>query len=336
MSRRSGLGRGLSSLIPQSAEAVADGGAAGTLLAELDITTISPNPNQPRVHFDEDSLAELAASISHIGVLQPVLVYRLDDGGYRLIAGERRWRAAQRAGLTSIPAVIRSAPEDVALVEQALVENLHRQDLTPLEEAAAYLQLVDDFGLTHDEIAQRVGKNRSTISNTLRLLGLPGDVQRMLADGELSAGHAKALLGAPDRQLQSELAAKIVADGWSVRATEQAVSAARQQTQNDHTTELPRPQPWSGVESDDDQPGSPPADNVPAPPAVPAGSRGDRAASLFEVEQLLEERLDTRVRAELGKRGRLIVEFADLEDLTRIYHIIVGVADQPASIDGGG
>lgn len=246
MSRRSGLGRGLSSLIPQVPAADVAGGVDGTVLAELDVTAISPNPNQPRVHFDEDSLAELSASIGHIGVLQPVLVYRLDDGGYRLIAGERRWRAAQRAGLTSIPAVIRAAPEDIALVEQALVENLHRQDLTPLEEAAAYLQLVDDFGLTHDEIAQRVGKNRSTISNTLRLLGLPADVQRMLADGELTAGHAKALLGATDRQLQSELAGRIVTEGWSVRATEQAVTAARHEPQDDRTAELPRPQPWTG------------------------------------------------------------------------------------------
>lgn len=325
MSRRSGLGRGLSALIPQVATPDDTTEPTGTVLAELDVTSISPNPNQPRVHFDEETLAELSASIGHIGVLQPVLVYRLPEGGYRLIAGERRWRAAQRAGLTTIPAVIRAAPEDIALVEQALVENLHRQDLTPLEEAAAYLQLVDDFGLTHDEIAQRVGKNRSTISNTLRLLGLPADVQRMLADGELTAGHAKALLGATDRQIQSELAGRIVSDGWSVRATEQAVQASRAPA-DDRTAELPRPQPWGGGVSGERGLAPVPSDDEPSTSApAPDGSRANRPASLFEVEQLLEDRLATRVRAELGKRGKLVIEFADLDDLARIYHIIVGL-----------
>lgn len=329
MSRRSGLGRGLSALIPQVPTPDDTAEPTGTVLAELDVTTISPNPNQPRVHFDEETLAELSASIGHIGVLQPVLVYRLPEGGYRLIAGERRWRAAQRAGLTTIPAVIRAAPEDIALVEQALVENLHRQDLTPLEEAAAYLQLVDDFGLTHDEIAQRVGKNRSTISNTLRLLGLPADVQRMLADGELTAGHAKALLGATDRKLQSDIAGRIVTDGWSVRATEQAVQASRTAPADDRTTELPRPQPWGGGVGGERGlvPVPDPDDDEPAlmPTSIDDG-RANRPASLFEVEQLLEDRLATRVRAELGKRGKLVIEFADLDDLARIYHIIVGLS----------
>ncbi len=220
MSRRSGLGKGLSSLIPQ-AEPTSVDEADGPLFIELPIGDISPNPNQPRVHFDEDTLGELAASIAQVGVLQPVLV-RPAEGRYELIAGERRWRAAQRAGLTTVPAVVRTT-DDASSVEQALVENLHRQDLTPLEEAAAFQQLIEDFGLTHDDVARRVGKSRSTVTNTLRLLGLPPAVQHLLADGKLSAGHARALLGTPDRSLQEQLARQAAADGWSVRTTEDAV-----------------------------------------------------------------------------------------------------------------
>ena len=172
---------------------------------------MTPNPHQPRVHFDEETLAELAASIAQLGVLQPVLVRRVGDT-YQLIAGERRWRAARRAGLATVPAVVRTT-DDVRAVEQALVENLHRQDLTPLEEAAAYQQLIEDFGLTHDDVAQRVGKSRSAVTNTLRLLGLPPGVQHLLADGKLSAGHARALLGTPDRALQERLARQAVERG---------------------------------------------------------------------------------------------------------------------------
>ena len=185
------------------------------------VADIEPNPNQPRVHFDEETLAELAASIAQLGVLQPVLVRVVDDR-YQLIAGERRWRAARRAGLATVPAVIRTS-DDVSAVEQALVENLHRQDLTPLEEAAAFQQLIEDFELTHDDVAQRVGRSRSAVTNTLRLLGLPPGVQHLLADGKLSAGHARALLGTPDRALQERLARQASAEGWSVRTMEEMV-----------------------------------------------------------------------------------------------------------------
>lgn len=233
MTRRSGLGKGLSSLIPQAEHAVVDGDAP--VLTEIAVGAISPNPHQPRVHFDEESLAELAASIGQIGVLQPVLVRRVDDV-YQLIAGERRWRAAKRAGLATIPAVVRTT-DDITAVEQALVENLHRQDLTALEEAAAYLQLIEDFELTHDEVAKRVGKSRSAVTNTLRLLGLPPEVQRLLADGKLSAGHARALLGTPDRARQEALAHQVVEEGWSVRATEEAVRGGGVAAEADHHTE---------------------------------------------------------------------------------------------------
>lgn len=207
MPRPSGLGKGLSSLIPMEGSA---GGEAGELI-EISTAAVSPNPNQPRQHFDEESLVELAASIAEMGVLQPILVRPVGDDRYELIAGERRWRATQRAGLAAIPAIVRST-SDIGSVEQALVENLHRQDLSALEEAAAFQQLLEDFGLTHDDLAGRVGKSRSAITNSIRLLALPPSVQSFLADGQLSAGHARALLGTPDRTRQEELAAQAVAD----------------------------------------------------------------------------------------------------------------------------
>ncbi len=219
MARRSGLGRGLSSLIPDADGTAADAGVGDLTMIPVD--QVVPNPNQPRLHFDEAALADLADSIAQIGVLQPVLVRRVDDV-FQLIAGERRWRAARRAGLTEIPAIVRDS-DDVTAVEEALVENLHRADLTALEEAAAYLQLIEDFHLTHDDVAKRVGKSRSAVTNTLRLMGLPPEVQRLLADGKLSAGHARALLGTADRTLQEQLAGKVVGEGWSVRAVEDAV-----------------------------------------------------------------------------------------------------------------
>ncbi len=203
MNRRSGLGRGLGSLIPHTGTEP-DVATGSPTLTEIAVADITPNPNQPRVHFDEESLGELADSIAQLGLLQPILVRRVPDG-YQLIAGERRWRAARRAGLTTVPAVVRVS-DDIGAVEEALVENLHREDLTALEEAAAYLQLIEEFELTHDDVAKRIGKSRSAVTNTLRLLGLPPEVQRLLADGKLSAGHAKALLGTPDRALQERLA----------------------------------------------------------------------------------------------------------------------------------
>ncbi len=304
--RRSGLGRGLSALIPEGAVADTESGGPPTF-AEIPISQVQPNPHQPRVHFDEESLADLASSIAELGVLQPILVHATADGRYQLIAGERRWRAAERAGKTTVPALIRSAHPDAEkeLVEQALVENLHREDLTPLEEAAAYQQLLEEFQLTHDQIATRVGRSRSAITNTLRLLSLPPAVQHLLADAKLSAGHARALLGTPDRSLQEALARQAAREGWSVRAVEQAVreSAGGQ---------------GSGVVE---------SDGFEEPPAAPGAGRAAMAAlrppGLLELEQLLADHLQTRVAVQMSaKRGKVTIDFADLEDLERIYRRI--------------
>ena len=220
MARRSGLGKGLSALIPT--EVVGDRSSA---LREVPIGSIKPNPRQPRVNFDEDTMSSLAASIKELGVLQPVLVRQIggeaaDD--FELIAGERRWRAARRAGLQTIPVLVQTSDETQSL-EQALVENLHRQDLNVLEEAAAYQQLIEEFGYTHDQVATRVGKSRTAVTNTLRLLQLPAGVQRLLAEGQISPGHARALLGTPDRGYQEMLAKAVVAEGLTVRAVEDLV-----------------------------------------------------------------------------------------------------------------
>ena len=300
MVRRSGLGKGLSSLIPPG-EAEPGESDAGAFLRDIPVGDITPNPNQPRVHFDEESLAELTASIQQLGVLQPILV-RPTDSGFELVAGERRWRAASRAGLAMIPAVIR-ATDDLASVEQALVENLHRQDLTALEEAAAYQQLIEDFRLTHEQLVDRVGKSRSSITNTLRLLGLPPAIQHLLADGKLSAGHARALLATPDRTLQESLARQAADEGWSVRAVEEAVKAAGAETPI--ADEVPAPEPAPTTEHDG---------------AGVAPTTRLRPPGLLELEELLAEHLNTRVAVQMGaKRGRISIEFADLEDLERIY-----------------
>ncbi|MTA65333.1 MAG: ParB/RepB/Spo0J family partition protein, partial [Actinobacteria bacterium] len=199
-------------------------------LRSVEIKTISPNPNQPRSYFNEDSLDELSASIKAVGVLQPILVRPLKQVdattgiAFELIAGERRWRAAQKAGLVLIPALVRET-DDVSSVEQALIENLHRQDLTPLEEAAAYQQLLDDFSMTHEQVGERVGKTRTVITNSLRLLSLPPSIQQLLAGGRLSGGHARALLGVQEKALQEKLAQQCADEGWTVRATEDAVRA---------------------------------------------------------------------------------------------------------------
>jgi ParB family chromosome partitioning protein len=301
------LGKGLSSIIPTAERSDADT-SMSALLADIPVSAVSPNPNQPRVHFDEESLAELAASIAEMGVLQPILIRPLGDDTYELIAGERRWRAAQRAGLTTIPAVIRPT-DDASSVEQALVENLHRQDLTALEEAAAYQQLIDDFGLTHDQVSTRVGKSRSAITNSLRLLGLPPAVQRLLADGQLSAGHARALLGTPDRGRQESLARDAVDGGWSVRMVEDAVRRETAVDDSPAPSESPPP---------DTAPGS--IDGAGLTTATKL-----RPPGLLELENLLAEQLDTRVSVQLtAKRGRVTIEFADLEDLERIYRVISG------------
>ncbi|MFT5432095.1 MAG: ParB family chromosome partitioning protein [Myxococcota bacterium] len=296
MARRSGLGKGLSSLIPPGEADTGSMGEIDAVLAEIPVSDITPNRHQPRVHFDEESLAELTASIQQIGVLQPILVRPGEPGeGYELIAGERRWRAASRAGLATIPAVVRHT-DDLAAVEQALVENLHRDDLTPLEEAAAFQQLLEDFDLTHEQVADRVGKSRSAITNTLRLLGLPPTVQRLLADGKLSAGHARALLGTPDRSLQERLAAQAVSEGWTVRGVEDAVRGG-------------------GVEPDEPKSTGPKPDGAGLTPATKL-----RPPGLLELEQLLADHLETSVSVTMGaKRGRIAIDFADLEDLERIY-----------------
>lgn len=288
MARPSGLGKGLNALIPVGGSDEPPS-SDGSGLRMIPIGSIVPNPNQPRVHFDEAALEDLAKSIKAIGVLQPILV-RPSNGGYELIAGERRWRAATSAGLTEIPAVVK-VTDDMSSTEQALVENLHRQDLTALEEAAAYRQLLDDFSLTHDQVATRVGKSRSAISNALRLLTLPASIQEVLADGRLSAGHARAILGVSDRTVQERLAKEAVARQWSVREVEDAVRAAADDTAD------PKKKRRGG------------------------GTQQLREPGLLELEQLLGEHLSTTVSVTMsGKRGKVTIEFADLEDLERIYN----------------
>lgn len=312
-----GLGKGLSSLIPPG-ESDVDAPDEGAVLRDLAVAEITPNPNQPRVHFDEESLAELTASVQQIGVLQPILV-RAVDTGFELIAGERRWRAARRAGLATIPAVIRQG-DDLASVEQALVENLHRQDLTALEEAAAYQQLIEDFELTHEQVADRVGKSRSAVTNILRLLGLPPSIQHLLADGRLSAGHARALLGTPDRTLQEELARRAADEGWTVRMVEEAVKHGG----------LPTPSVGDeGTSAIDD--GGADGAATPVPSQDGAGitpATRLRPPGLLELEGLLAEHLDTRVAVQMGaKKGRIAIDFADLDDLERIYRRMTGEPD---------
>lgn len=314
MVRRSGLGKGLSSLIPPTAETGGgEGEPAAAFLVEIPVAEIRPNPHQPRVHFDEETLAELAASIAQLGVLQPVLVRAVEgdeEARFELIAGERRWRAAGRAGLATIPAVVRTT-DDEASVEQALVENLHRQDLTPLEEAAAYQQLIEDFGLTHEQLAERVGKRRSSITNTLRLLGLPPTVQHLLADGRLTAGHARALLGTPDRLLQDELARRAADEGWTVRAVEEAVRRGSVDEPDDEPAEAPVPPPDRDVPAPIDGAGLSPSTRL-------------RPPGLLELEDLLAGYLETRVSVQMSsRRGKVTIEFADLEDLERLYRLMV-------------
>jgi len=287
VARRSGLGKGLGALIPSEAM-----GEKGSALQELPIASIRPNTYQPRNYFEEESLASLAASIREIGVLQPVLVRPGGNDTYELVAGERRWRAAKRAGLQTIPALIRTVA-DASSLEQALVENLHREDLNPLEEAGAYQQLIEDFKLTHDEVATRVGKSRAAVSNTLRLFQLPPSIQRLIAENALSAGHARALLGTPDRPFQESLARRSVAEGLSVRAVEDAVRARNETAPADPAERSPRP----------------------------AGRL--RPPGLLELEELLSGLLDTRVKVEMqAKKGRVLIEFATLEDLERIYRVM--------------
>lgn len=293
MARRSGLGKGLGALIPSE---VATGGEA-SVLRELQVSQIDPNANQPRSFFDEEALASLTASIRELGVLQPVLVRPSGPERFELVAGERRWRAAKRAGLQSIPALIRPV-EDAASIEHALVENLHREDLNPLEEAAAYQQLIEDFGITHDDLARRTGRSRSAVTNTLRLFQLPPGIQRLVADGQLSSGHARALLGTPDRAFQDALARRAVAQDLSVREVEEAV----RERQERYGTPLSRRTAEARV----------------------------RPPGLLELEELLSSRLETSVTVSMtAKRGKVVIDFASLDDLERIYRAMSASADEP-------
>ena len=306
MARRPGLGKGLDALIPSGlSDSGTNRAARGASLVEIPVGDLSPNPHQPRVHFDEESLSDLAASIREIGVLQPLLVRQLPDGSYQLIAGERRWRAAQQAGLATVPAVVKTT-DDMASVEQALVENLHRQDLAPLEEAGAYQQLIDDFSLTHDDVAKRVGKSRSSITNSLRLLALPAAIQAFLADGRLSAGHAKALLGSPDRAFQEQLARRAATEGWSVRAIEEAI----RDRGGEGSTAVVAP-----GKTDD---GSTSGGGGTVSKLPPAG--------LLELESQISEYLSTRVGVKMNsnKKGSVTIEFAGLDDLERLYYLMMG------------
>jgi ParB family chromosome partitioning protein len=260
-------------------------------MQEIDVSAIRPNPFQPRDQFDEEALGALADSIREVGVLQPILVRPAEDG-YELIAGERRWRAARRVGLQRIPALVRET-EDAAALEQALVENLQREELNPLEEAGAYQQLIEDFGLTHEQVAQKAGCSRASVSNTLRLLTLPPSIQRMVRERQLTMGHARALLGTPDRAFQEQLAKAIPRDDLSVRAVEQMVRAHNEQSDAAAAAESGR---------------------APRP-------RRQRPAGIAELEEMLADHLETRVKISMnaGGKGRIAVDFAGLEDLERIY-----------------
>jgi ParB family chromosome partitioning protein len=308
--RRGGLGRGLGALLPTaptavgaatgSAEPGGHGAVDGARFAEIPVAAIEPNPQQPRQAFDEEALEELVVSVREIGVLQPVVVREVGPGRYQLVMGERRWRACQRAGLETVPAIIRDTA-DTAMLRDALLENLHRQELNPLEEAAAYQQLLEEFETTHEELATRIGRSRPQISNTLRLLNLPPTVQKRVAAGVLSAGHARALLALDDPAAQDRLAHRIVAEGLSVRAVEEIVAVG------DATTPTPRRRR--------------------AKPHAPA---------LADLAGRLSDRLETRVKVELGRsRGKIVVEFASLDDLERIVQAMApGVATAVAPADG--
>ncbi|HEX2030673.1 MAG TPA: ParB/RepB/Spo0J family partition protein [Actinomycetota bacterium] len=279
--QRGGLGRGLSALIPGAAE------EAG--LVEIPVGAIAPNPRQPRETFDEEGIDALARSIREVGVLQPIVVRRRDRG-YELVAGERRLRAARRAGLATIPAILRES-DDAESLREALIENIHRQDLSPLEQAAAFQELLEDLGVSQETLAERLGYSRPHVTNTIRLLQLPGEVQRLLAEGSLSAGHARALLSLPDAGGQTALALRVAAEGLSVRQTEELVKTYAAGT------------------------GTPRRRGEPAA----------RDARLVQAEEALADHLGTRVSVQLGRRkGKVVIEVGSREDLDRIVDAIVG------------
>ena len=288
--RKGGLGRGLDALIPTSVIPTEIKTQAGVIAAdrdEIDVNNISANPKQPRTVFDEDQLTELALSIKEVGLLQPPVVRSIGNGKYQLIMGERRFRAAKLAGLKSIPVIIRQTSDD-QLLREALVENIHRSQLNPLEEAAAYQQLLNDFGYTHDELASKLSKSRPVITNTMRLLNLPAAVQRRVAAGVISAGHARALLSLTNEKEIENLANRIVAEGLTVRAVEEIVTSGGAKVKG----------------------GSIRSGKIIAP-------------KLKEIADDLSDHLDTRVNVELGKqKGKIVIEFATIEDLERISKVI--------------
>ncbi|HZG92220.1 MAG TPA: ParB/RepB/Spo0J family partition protein [Pseudonocardia sp.] len=322
--RKGGLGRGLAALIPTgpapdrsvgtmppmerptgyrgpTAVAAADalvgamppvsGSAGAAEYREVPVGSIHPNPKQPRTAFDEEALAELEHSIREFGLLQPIVVREVSPGSFQLVMGERRWRAAQRAGLERVPAIVRRTTDD-AMLRDALLENIHRVQLNPLDEAAAYQQLLAEFGVTHTELADRLGRSRPVVTNTIRLLKLPVSVQRRVAAGVLSAGHARALLGLEDAAQQEDLATRIVAEGMSVRATEEAVVLLR---------------------------GQGPA------PVRPTRRRTGLTPGMENLAERLSDSFETRVKVEFGQRkGRIVVEFGSAEDFERIARLIEG------------
>lgn len=290
--RSRGLGRGLEALIPANATAAEESGlepVEGARYLDVPLDQIVPNPRQPRSVFDEDDMAELVHSIREIGLLQPIVVRQVADERFELIMGERRWRAHREAGLATIGAIVRET-EDADLLRDALLENLHRSELNPLEEASAYQQLLEDFGCTHDELAERIGRSRPQISNTLRLLRLTPTVQRRVAAGVLSAGHARALVSVANPEIQDRLASRVVAEGLSVRALEEIVAVGpgddgpRRTTRRGPTMSAPR---------------------------------------LAEIADRLSDRYDTRVKIDLGRtKGKVVIEFATIEDLERIVTLM--------------
>lgn len=298
--RRGGLGKGLGALIPTAptarpgpADAAPDGSSApaqsagasvaGAHFAEIRTDAIQPNPRQPRQAFDEEALAELVHSLREVGFLQPIVVRPSGDGSYELVMGERRWRAAQAAGFDVVPAIVKDTADD-AMLRDALLENLHRQQLNPLEEGAAYAQLLTEFGATHEELARRIGRSRSQVTNTIRLLNLPPTVQRRVAAGVLSAGHARALLGLDGADAQERLAHRIVAEGLSVRAVEEIVAVGED-----------------------------------AKPKIHRAKPRHRAPALDDLAAALSDHFETRVKVDLGRsKGKITVEFASVDDLERL------------------
>ena len=302
---RGGLGRGLGALIAAGSggrsglmvavDQAAPGAVAGARFAELPLDAITPNPLQPRQHFDEEALAELVTSIREVGLLQPVVVREISasvDGSarYELVLGERRWRASREAGCSTVAAIIRDTSDD-DMLRDALLENLHREQLNPLEEAAAYQQLLHEFGATHEELASRIGRSRPQITNTIRLLQLPGPVQRRVAAGVLSAGHARAILGLPSAEAQEAMATRVVAEGMSVRAVEEAVALSHSCAQG----------PGAAVRR---------AKRTPQP-------------ALVELAERLSDRFETRVKVDMGRaKGKLTIEFGSRDDLERIVAML--------------